>query len=373
MDQPGSPQGGGQRYAIQLLTGNSNAKLAQAVATELGVELMKARVGTFANGEIDIKIETNVRGNDVFVLQPTCATPDLEINSSVMELLLLVHTLRLASAKRITAVIPHFAYARQDRKTQARVPISASAMAQLIMSMGVDRVVTVDLHCGQIQGFFHNLPVDNLYGYIMFVDYFREKFGDILESVVVVAPDAGAVAHARNMADHLGVSKVVTILKRRVEKNKIDSMQIVGDVADQVCIIIDDMSDTCGTLVKAVTLLKENKASRVFAACTHGIFSDPACDRLNECEALEEIVVTDSIPQDRVVARCPKVRVISLAPLLAKAIERIHEETSLSQLFESELLYTRSPPAAVLRRPQTHPQNQQSQTDPAHRQSVANM
>eukprot|EP00667_Euglena_gracilis_P014459 EG_transcript_14984 len=324
----------GKGYRLQLVTGNSNKPLAEAVSRKLGVELTPARVGQFANGEIDIKILGNVRGDDVFILQPTCASSgSIDLNTSVMELLLLIHTLRLASAKRITAVVPHFAYARQDRKTEARVPISASAVAQLLMAMSVDRVIIVDLHCGQIQGFFHNTPVDNLYGYFLFAEYFMYKYGAKTKEFVIVAPDAGAVEKARNLADKLSASHVVTILKRRVEKNKVDSMQIVGDVAGRACIIVDDMVDTAGTMVKGVCLLKENGATDIYACCTHGVFSDPACERLNACDALKEMIVTDSIPQEANQAKCPKIRVISLAPLLAKAILSVHEETSLSLLF----------------------------------------
>jgi|EP00670_Eutreptiella_braarudii_P000748 ribose-phosphate pyrophosphokinase len=320
-------------YRLKCVTGNSNRPLAEAVAKKLGVEMCPARVGQFANGEIDIKILGNVRGDDVFVLQPTCASSTTDLNTSVMELLLLIHTLRLASAKRITAVVPHFAYARQDRKTEARVPISASAVAQLLMAMSVDRVVTVDLHCGQIQGFFHNTPVDNLYGYFLFSEYFKMKHGDDTKEFAIVAPDAGAVEKARNLADKLSASHVVTILKRRVEKNKVDSMQIVGDVQGRACIIVDDMIDTAGTMVKGVNLLRDSGATDIYACCTHGIFSDPACERLNNCDALKEMVVTDSIPQELNQAKSSKIKVISLAPLLAKAIRSVHEETSLSSLF----------------------------------------
>jgi len=332
--QIGEGHATGRGYRLQLVTGNSNRPLAEAVSRRLNVELTPARVGQFANGEIDIKVLGNVRGDDVFILQPTCASDSVDLNTSVMELLLLIHTLRLASAKRITAVVPHFAYARQDRKTEARVPISASAVAQLLMAMSVDRVIIVDLHCGQIQGFFHNTPVDNLYGYYLFAEYFLIKYGHRAKEFVIVAPDAGAVEKARNLADKLSASHVVTILKRRVEKNKVDSMQIVGDVSGRTCIIVDDMVDTAGTLVKGVGLLADNGATDIFACCTHGIFSDPACERINACDALKEMIVTDSIPQERNQAKCSKIRVISLAPLLAKAIQSVHEETSLSLLFQ---------------------------------------
>eukprot|EP00906_Rhabdomonas_costata_P032529 RCo045821 len=330
---PSSPLSSSPRYALKVVTGNSNKELASSVVRELGTELTEARVARFSNGEIDMKIHGDVRGADVFILQPTCSSAECDINSSVMELLLLIHTLRLASAKRVTAVIPHFAYARQDRKSEPRVPISASAIAQLILSQGVDRIVTVDLHCGQIQGFFHNTPVDNLMAFYLFAEYFKMKHGASTKNFAIISPDAGAVEKARQLADRLEASHVVTILKRRVEKNKIDSMQLVGDVTDRVCVVIDDMIDTAGTLVNGVNLLKKHGAKAIYACATHGVLSDPACDRINACAALDEVVVTDSIPQERNVAKSPKIKVLSLAHILAKTIMAIHEETSLSVLF----------------------------------------
>lgn len=298
------------------------------------MDLEPTRVATFANGEIDIKLLNNVRGDDVFLVQTTCGTmgEPQSINTAVMELLLLMHTLRLSSAKRITAVVPYLAYSRQDRKTEARVPISCGAVAQMMLAMGMDRLVTVDLHCGQIQGFFGNTPVDNLYASKEFVKYLQEEITDMSEWCVV-SPDAGGVERARLLADALGVQNLVTILKRRVEKNQVASMQIVGDVKGMKCIIIDDMIDTAGTLIKACNLLGEKGAASVVACATHGILTNPACQRINDCKYLDQVVITDSIPQTEHLGMCKKLHVLTLAPLLAEAIYRIHNETSLSEIF----------------------------------------
>lgn len=298
-------------YSLKLICGNSNRPLAQNISDHLKIPLCQTEIGRFANGEIKICIKDNIRGDDVFILQPTCMSPDLDsINTALMELLLLIHTCKLASARRVTAVVPHFAYARQDRKTEARVPISASAVAQLIMSMGIDRVLTVDLHCGQIQGFFHNVPVDNLYAIPVFVRRYKQDFPDQDPAdIAIVSPDAGGVARARLVADKLNAHQVVTILKRRVEAGKVESMQIVGDVTGLTCWIIDDMVDTCGTLVGAVRQLKQSGAKEVYAFATHGILTDPAIDRINECDDLKLLYVTDTIPQKEHSERCPKLRV----------------------------------------------------------------
>jgi ribose-phosphate pyrophosphokinase len=289
-------------------------------------------VGQFANGEIDIKIHENIRGEDVFVVQPTCSNgADMGVNRSVMELLLIIHTLKLASARRITAVIPHYGYARQDRKTQSRVPISASAVAKMITELGVDAVVTVDLHCGQIQGFFHGCPVTDLNPAVEFANYAKEKHPDP-KRVVVVAPDAGAVGRAQALADRIGASHIVTILKRRVEAGKVENMQLVGDVAGYVCVIADDMIDTGGTLCKAADVLAGYGAVEVHAYATHGILTDPACERISNCDALKEVVVTDSLPVQRLVAKCSKLKVISMAQLLAEAILRIHTGESMEHV-----------------------------------------
>jgi ribose-phosphate pyrophosphokinase len=318
-----------------VIHGNSNPALAEAVAKALNCKVLPSKVGAFANGEVEIKIHENVRGEDVFIIQPTCSNGTVGVNTSVMELLLLIHTLRLSSARRITAVIPHYGYARQDRKTQSRVPISASAVAKMITELGVDGVVTVDLHCGQIQGFFHSCPVTDLNPAVEFANYAKTKHPDP-KKVVVVAPDAGAVGRAQALAERIGASHIVTILKRRVEAGKVENMQLVGEVKGYVCVIADDMIDTAGTLVKAADVLRDHGAVEVHAYATHGILTDPACERITNCEALVEVVVTDSLPVENLVKRCPKLRVISLANLLAEAIQRIHTGESMEHVRQQQ-------------------------------------
>lgn len=320
-------------FRVRLLTGNSNPELADAVSHCLNISRCKSDVKTFANGEISIKVIDNVRGDDCFIVQTTSGNGNVDVNTAMMELLLLIHTLKLSSAKRITAIVPYFAYSRQDRKVQARVPISASAVAQLIQSMGVDRVVTLDLHCGQIQGFFRNMPVDNLLMFPEFCNYIQRQPWFDRAKTVVVSPDAGGVERANVMADRLGADHIVTILKRRIEAGKVDSMQTVGNVDGFNCIIVDDMVDTAGTLVKACYLLKEMGATRVVACASHGILTDPACSRIMECDALQELIVSDSISQTASKAKCPKLTVLSIAPLLAQAVSLLHKEDSISSLF----------------------------------------
>eukprot|EP01102_Stenamoeba_stenopodia_P006600 TRINITY_DN1821_c0_g5_i1.p1 TRINITY_DN1821_c0_g5~~TRINITY_DN1821_c0_g5_i1.p1 ORF type:complete len:414 (+),score=83.44 TRINITY_DN1821_c0_g5_i1:332-1573(+) len=317
-----------QNYNIRVLSGNGNRPLASGIASLLGTKLEDCQVSSFADGEIDIQIKNNVRGSDVYVIQPV--SPPF-VNKHLMELLLLIHTLKLSSAKRITVVMPYYAYARQDRKTKPRVPISASVVAQLIEAMGPHRVVTIDLHCGQIQGFFHKTPVDNLFAEAEMIKYIKDK-NIPPEELVIVSPDAGGVTRARRAADLLGAHGVVTIMKRRTQANQVDSMQMVGDVADCTCLLIDDIIDTAGTLTKAASLLKDNGAARVFAFATHGIFSEPALDRINS-SILDEVCVTDSLPQEKNKERCAKLRVLSIAGLLSEVIQRLHQEKSLSSLF----------------------------------------
>lgn len=317
---------------MRIVHGNSNPKLAHDVCQVLGIHPCDARVGKFANGETEIKILESIRGDDVFVFQPTCSNgKSVNVNTAVMELLLLVHTMKLSSARRVIAVIPHYGYARQDRKHTSRVPISASAVAKMTVEMGVDGVVTVDLHCGQIQGFFHGCPVADLNPAVEFAEYARTKTFDP-NTLVVVAPDAGAVTRARRLGDRIGASRIVTILKRRVEANQVESMQLVGEVAGCVCIIADDMIDTGGTLCKAASVLQEYGAKEVHAWATHGILTDPACSKIMACDALVEVVVTDSIPQEENVKKCPKIKIISIARLLAEAIHRIHHEESMEHV-----------------------------------------
>jgi len=316
-------------YDLRIISGTANKQLAQEIADRLRIQLEPSEIGQFADGELNIHIRNNVRGSDIYIVQPTCT----DVNKNLMELLLLIHTLKLSSAKRITAVVPYFGYARQDRKTKPRVPISASAVAQLIEKMGPSRLVTVDLHCGQIQGFFHDTPVDNLSAENQFYEYLNGKNFD-KANLVIVSPDAGGVARARRVADMIHAFGVVTILKRRVAANVIDEMQLVGEVSGKICVIVDDMIDTAGTLTKAASLLKEQGATKVLCCATHGIFSGPAVERINASD-LEEVCVTDSIPQSENLAKCPKLRIISVVPLLAEAIVRLHHERSLSALFYS--------------------------------------
>jgi len=299
----------------------------------LGVKPEPVEITTFPDGEIDIHVLNNVRGSDMFVVQPTCPP---KVNDHLMELLLLIHTLRLASVKRLTVVIPYFGYARQDRKVKPRVPISASAVAQLLESVQPSRIVTCDLHSGQIQGFFHHTPVDNLYAEWEMVRYIKSKVEDV-SSVTVVSPDAGGVNRAGRIADILDARDVVTCIKRRSIQDRSITMQIVGDVAGAVCFIVDDMIDTAGTLTKAANLLAENGASAVYAFATHGLFSGPAIERINK-SVLVSVCVTDSIPQDKNLEICPKLQVVSLVPLLAKTIKRLHDEKSLAALFKEDYL-----------------------------------
>ncbi|EAN78338.1 phosphoribosylpyrophosphate synthetase, putative [Trypanosoma equiperdum] len=316
---------------LRVVHGRSNPKLAEGICKALGIPITGCRVGAFANGEINLQVVESIRGDDMFIIQPTCGNGNINVNQAVMELLLMIHTLKLSSARRVIAVIPHYGYARQDRKQSARVPISASAVARMITELGVNGVVTMDLHCGPIQGFFHGCPVADLSATSEFAAYGKSKMFDTKE-LAIVAPDAGAVNRARRMGDRLGARRIVTILKRRVEANEVDSMQLVGEVKGCTCIIVDDMIDTAGTLCKAAQVLKEHGAKEVHAWATHGILTDPACERINDCPALVEVVVTDSLPQDESLQKCSKLKIISIAKLLAEAIQRIHCEESLERV-----------------------------------------
>lgn len=321
-------------YRIRLISGTSNSALSQAVSKCLSIDLCQTDIKRFANGELNIKVVESVRGDDCFILQSTAGSGTTDLNTAMIELLLLVHTLKLSSAKRITAIVPYFGYSRQDRKTEPRVPISASMVAQLLQAMGVDRVVTLDLHCGQIQGFFRNIPVDNLHMFPEFATYVaRQPWFDRTQTVVV-SPDAGGVERANVLADRIGAMHIVTILKRRKEAGKVDSMQTVGDVKGYTCIVVDDMVDTAGTLCKACELLKEMGAVRVVACATHGILTDPACERINQTDALNELIVSDSISLEEASKKCRKLTVLTIAPLLAQAIESLHSESSLTSLFQ---------------------------------------
>ncbi|HBG92914.1 MAG: phosphoribosylpyrophosphate synthetase [Nitrospirae bacterium GWF2_44_13] len=308
---------------IKLLTGNSNRKLAGEVAEYLGIPVCDTLITTFSDGEIMVQINENVRGYDIFVLQSTC-TP---VNDNIVELLLLIDALKRASAGRITAVIPYYGYARQDRKVQPRVPISSKLLADLVTVAGTDRVLTVDLHAGQIQGFF-NIPVDHLYASPVILEYIKKCN---IKDIVIVSPDAGGVERARAFAKRLNASLAI-IDKRRERANESEVMNVIGDVKGKNTIILDDMIDTAGTIAQAAIALKEKGADRVLVACTHAVLSGPAIDRINN-SVIEELIVTNTIRLDSKQEKCKKLTVLSIAPLLGEAIKRIHEESSISSLF----------------------------------------
>ncbi len=312
------------RDEIQVFSGNSNPKLAEAVCRYLGVRLGSAEVRRFSDGEVSVRIADNVRGGDVFVVQSTC-TP---VNDNLMELLLMLDAFRRASASRITAVIPYFGYARQDRKVDPRVPISAKLVADLITAAGASRVLTVDLHAGQIQGFF-NIPVDNLFATPVLLGYAKQRLR--ADSLCIVSPDPGGVERARAFAKRLNAGLAV-IDKRRQRANEVAEMRVVGEVAGRVAVIVDDIVDTAGTLAAAAAALRDAGATEIFACCTHPVLSGPAVQRINE-SALAEVVVTDSIPLPRGGEECSKLRVLSIARLLGEAIRRTHNEESISSLF----------------------------------------
>lgn len=320
---------------MKLLCGSSNEPLAKNIAEHLNVELKETVRKRFADGEWNLHISKNVRGADIFIIQSGCSSKTSSVNDHIMELYLLLQTLQLSSVGKITVVMPYFPYSRQDKKIRGRVPISASAVAQLIESQNPRSILTLDLHCEQIQGFFKHTSVDNLYTDILFVKYLKKQKYDTYDNLVIVSPDAGGVERARKVADRLGGVDVITILKRRIEANKVDKMDILGDIKGKKCVIVDDIVDTAGTLLKAVDLLKEKGAESVDACITHGVLSEPAIDRLNSNQNLETLVVTNSIPQIDNVERCNKITVLDIAPLLGEAIRRIHHKESLSELFNS--------------------------------------
>lgn len=308
---------------LKLFSGNANPALAREICGHLGIGLGEATVSSFSDGEIRVRIEENVRGADVFVAQ-SCCTP---VNTSIIELLIMIDALKRSSAYRITAVIPYFGYARQDRKEQPRVPISAKLMADLITTAGADRVLTMDLHAGQIQGFF-NIPVDHLYATPVLLDYINKRGA---ADLVVVSPDAGGVERARAFAKRLQ-AQLAIIDKRREGPNNTQVMNIIGDVDGRNVLLLDDMIDTAGTIVQGAQACAEKGARMVWAGCTHPVLSGPALERLQE-SCLTEVVVTNTIPLNGKEQRCPKLRVLSVAPLLGEAITRIHSEESVSSLF----------------------------------------
>jgi len=309
---------------IKIFAGNSNRPLADAICRYVGVPLGRAEVGRFSDGEVQVVIDENVRGGDVFVLQSTC-TPT---NDHLMELLLMLDAFKRASARRITAVIPYYGYARQDRKVTPRVPISAKLVADLIATAGASRVLTVDLHAGQIQGFF-DVPVDNVYATPVLLQYLRERVGR--REVTVISPDAGGVERARAFARRLDANLAI-IDKRRARPNEVAEMQIIGEVDERVAVVIDDMVDTAGTLCAAADAVRAAGAPLVFACATHAVLSGAAIPRLAS-SSLDELIVTDTIPLRAEAAGLPKLHVLSVAPLLGEAIKRTHEEDSISSLF----------------------------------------
>ncbi|CAL4320131.1 ribose-phosphate pyrophosphokinase [Buchnera aphidicola] len=311
---------------MKLFSGNSIPKLAQFIANRLYINLGKAAVGRFSDGEISVQINENVRGGDVFIIQSTCAPT----NDNIMELVVMVDALRRASAGRITAVIPYFGYARQDRRVRsARVPITAKVVADFLSSIGVDRVLTVDLHAEQIQGFF-DVPVDNVFGSLILLEDMLQRE---LKNPIVVSPDIGGVVRARAIAKLLYDTDMAIIDKRRPRANISQIMHIIGDVANRDCILVDDMIDTGGTLCKAAEALKERGAKRVFAYATHPIFSGEASNNLKH-SVIDEVVVCDTIPLSEKIKSLPNVRTLTLAGMLAEAIRRISNEESISAMFE---------------------------------------
>ncbi|MEJ5365623.1 MAG: ribose-phosphate pyrophosphokinase [Desulfosoma sp.] len=311
-------------YGLKIFSGNSNLELAQKICDSLEIPLGRALVTTFSDGEIRVEVGENVRGADVFVVQ-SGAPP---VNDHLMELLVMIDALKRASARRITAVIPYYSYSRQDRKNKPRVPITARLVADLITSVGTDRILTMDLHAGQIQGFF-DIPVDNLYASPILLPYIREHFN---HNLVVVSPDAGGVPRARAYAQRLPAG-LALIDKRRVDVNQAEVMNIIGDVAGKTAIILDDMADTAGTLVEATRALLDRGASEVHACVTHPVLSGPAVERIEKSE-LKSLVVTDTLPLRPQAAHCDKIKVVSAARLFSQAIKSIHNEDSISSLFD---------------------------------------
>ena len=311
---------------IKVFCGNSNPKLAQDICKMMGTKLGEAEVKRFADGEVSVSLYETVRGSDVFVVQSTCKP----VNDSLMELLVMIDALRRASAGRITAVIPYFGYARQDRKAKSRDPISAKLVANLITAAGADRVLTMDLHAALFQGFF-DIPVDNLLGNPVFVDYYAKKFGDKCEDMVVVSPDVGSVARARAFAQKLHMNLAI-VDKRRQKANQCEVMNVIGDVAGKDCILFDDMVDTAGSLCNAAKAIVEvGGANHVFACASHGVLSGPAIERINS-SVITEVAFLDTIPAIDP-ALSEKVKYLTVAPMFSEAIERIFQEVSISKLF----------------------------------------
>jgi len=309
---------------LAVITGNANPVLAKEICQHLGIFVSKALVARFSEGEIRVQVEENVRGKDVFIVQPTCNPA----NDNFMELLVLIDAVRRASARRITAVLPYYGYARQDRKDQPRVPITAKLVANLITGAGADRVLTMDLHASQIQGFF-DIPVDHLYAINTLCDYFLSKK---MKDVVVVSPDVGGIKMARAYAKKLAAGLAI-VDKRRDSPEKTEVMHILGEVEGKKAILVDDIIATGGSMIEAVEELKKRGVTEVYAAVSHGVLSGNALERIQNCKALNKVVITNSIPLAEPVKNS-KIHVLSVAPLLAEAIKRIHNEGSISCLFD---------------------------------------
>jgi ribose-phosphate pyrophosphokinase len=307
---------------LKIFTGNAHPDLAKEICAYLCIPLGSALVKRFSDGEINVEIRDNVRGVDVFVIQPTCPP----VNDHLMELLILMDALKRASARRVTAVLPYYGYARQDRKVLPRAPITAKLIADLLTAAGVSRMLTMDLHAGQIQGFF-NIPVDHLYSAPVMLEHIKAHYGN---DIVVVSPDAGGVERARAFAKRLNASLAI-IDKRRVGPNLVEVMNIIGEVEGRTAILLDDMVDTAGTLAQSADALRNKGARHVYACATHGVLSGPAIDRLEKSQ-IEELVITNTIPLGPK-AECRKIRVLTVAPLLGEAIKRIHFQDSVSSLF----------------------------------------
>lgn len=310
---------------IKVFSANANPKLAQDIANIIGVPIGNSKVQTFSDGEIGVAINETVRGSDVFLVQST----SYPVNEHIMELLIMIDAFKRASAGRITAVIPYFGYARQDRKAKARDPISAKLVADLIATAGADRVLTMDLHAAQIQGFF-NIPVDHLLGVPILAPYYAEKFADDKEDLVVVSPDLGSVTRARNFADRLNVPLAI-IDKRRPKANVAEVMNVIGEIKDKKIILVDDMIDTAGTLCHGAKALKERGAKEIYACATHPVLSGPAVERIDQ-SVIDELLVLDTVvvPAEK---KSEKIKVMSVAPVFAEAIERVYEDLSVSTLF----------------------------------------
>jgi len=311
---------------LDIFTGSANPELASEVSKILGIDISQADIGQFSDGEIKVQIEDNVRGHDTFIIQSTCA----RTNKNVMEIMLVADALKRSSASKVTAIVPYYGYARQDRRVRsARVPISAKVVADMFASVGIDRVLTIDLHSETIQGFF-DMPADNVYATKLMVDHIKDN--NERKEVIVVSPDVGGVVRSRALAKLLDDTDLAIIDKRRAAANESEVMNIIGDIDGKVCIVPDDLIDTAGTLCNAADALKEKGAKAVKAYITHPVLSGPAIERLNN-SSIDELVVTNSIPLNKEAQKCSKIRVISLASTIAECIKRLSNEESLSEMF----------------------------------------